>query len=106
MIDWDALVIGPAMDVFGEPVIYTPATGSPFTIHAIFDEAFVPVELIGESDVISVRPVLGIRLADFPVGYDPQTAQGDRYTVRGRTYVVKAGKPDSHGGARLDANLA
>jgi hypothetical protein len=105
VIDWDGLVVGPLMDVFGEPVTYTPAYGSPLSITAIFDEAYTPAG-IGELQLISARPVLGVRLSDFPADFDPENAQGDEFTVRGRVYVVKAGKADSHGGARLEANLA
>jgi hypothetical protein len=47
--------------------------------------------------------VLGVRLSQFPAGYDPRNAQGDTFVVRGVTYVVKDGRPDSHGGAHLEA---
>ena len=63
----------------------------------------------GEFDqgVTTSNPRLGIQLSQFPAGFDPKLAQGDRFTVKrtGRTYVVKLGMPDGQGGARLDANL-
>jgi hypothetical protein len=107
VIDWNAKVLAPVMGVFGEPVTYLPAIGSPFDITGVFDEAFTSVDLPGDSAVLSVRPVLGIRLAEFPAGFDPEMAQGDQFTVQrtGVTYTVKAGKPDGHGWARLDANI-
>lgn len=105
MVDWNGLVIGPLMEVFGEPVTYTPAGGSPISLTAVFDEAYTPVQLVADPSVMSVMPVLGVQLSQMPVGYDPENAQGDQFTVRGHTYVVKAGKPDSHGAARLEANL-
>jgi len=112
VIDFDALVLGPSMQVFGALVTYEPALSSPvaaggsFDVTAIFDDGFVSA---GEFDqgVITSNPRLGIQLSQFPAGFDPKLAQGDRFTVRktGRTYVVKLGMPDGQGGARLDANL-
>lgn len=106
MIDWNGLVLGPLMDVFGEPVTYTPAGGSPLSITAIFDEAYTPVQLVADPEVNAVMPVLGVQLSQFPAGFDPRNAQGDTFIARGKSYVVKNGKPDSHGGARLEANRA
>lgn len=106
MVDWDGLVLGPLMEVFGEPVSYTLAGGPTLAITAVFDEAYTPVQLIGDPDVTSAHPVLGVRASEFPANWDAKNAQGDTFVVRGRTYVVRTGKPDSHGGARLDANLA
>jgi hypothetical protein len=108
VIDWDSLVLGPLMEVFGETtqVQYTRVQlGQTFSVDGIFDEAYTPGGQ-GELQLMSARPVLGVRLSQFPADYDPEDAQGDEFIVRGRTYVVKAGKPDSHGGARLEANLA
>ena len=105
MIDWDGLVHGPVMGVFGESarVEYTPAGGSSFFVDGIFDEAARPVRLVTDPDVNEVSPLLGVRLTLFPLGYDPRNAKGDTFVVRGITYVVKDGKPDSHGWAILEA---
>ena len=107
MIDWNALVLGPTMGVFGEPVTYNIGLQS-YALTAVFDEAFTSVDALSDPGVMSVHPVLGVRLSELPAGYDPENAQGDRFTVgrTGITYVVKSGRPDSHGHARLDANLA
>ncbi len=106
MVDWDALVLGPLNAVFAESVLYTPAVGAPLQIDGVFDEAYTPVELVTDPSVISARPVLGVRIAQMPAGWDPEAAQGDQFTVTrtGHTYVVKAGKTDGHGHARLEAN--
>lgn len=106
MINWDPY-IGDLIKIFGEPVSYVPTDAPAIQITAVFDEAYAPVQF-ADGDVISARPVLGVQLSQFPAGYDPEAAQGDRFTVlrTGLTYVVKAGKTDSHGGARLEANLA
>lgn len=107
MIDWDGAVLGPLNAVFGEPVTYTPRVGAPFPITGVFDEAYMPVTLVADPPVMSARPVLGVRLSEFPAGFDPEAAQGDHLTITrtGDTFVVKAGKNDSHGHARLELNL-
>jgi hypothetical protein len=103
VIDWEKKVLAPCLDVFGESVTYSPATGSPFSITGVFDNAYRDVAQ-GEfgTDVISVYPVLGVNLADFAAN----PVQGDQLTVasNGKTYVVREPRPDSHGGALLILN--
>lgn len=114
MIDWDALVIGPTVGVFGQPVTYIPGAGSPvfdegpFDITAVFDEGYSPADQFSDPSVSTSQPRLGIRLSEFPDGYEAETAQGDTFLVQrtGKTYIVKLGMADGYGGARLDANLA
>jgi hypothetical protein len=105
VIDWDTLVLGPLHSVFGEPVpvMYSIAGGAPFGVSGIFDEGARSVRLVTEPEFNEVAPVLGVRLSQFPAGYDPRNAQGDTFVVRGVTYVVKDGRPDSHGAAHLEA---
>lgn len=105
MVDWDSLVLGPLFAAFGEAqrVEYSIAGAPPITVDGIFDEGARPVRLVTEPDFNEVAPVLGVRLSQFPAGYDPRNAQGDTFVVRGVTYVVKDGRPDSHGAARLEA---
>lgn len=113
MIDWGAVVLTPVMGVFGEPAMYTPSPRSPvfagaaFQINVVFDNAYVEIGEVSGPGAMSRRPVFGVRLAEFPAGFDPEEAQGDMITMpgTGRVYVVKSGRPDSHGGARLDCNL-
>ena len=111
MIDWDALVVGPATAIFGEPVLYLPASTSPIytaagiLINAVFTEAYQSAGQIGDPGVISTHPKLGIQVSQLPSAFDPETAQNDRFTVQrtGKTYVVKAGHLDSRGAATLEA---
>lgn len=111
MIDWDALVVGPSTGVFGERVRYWPSINSPifrpagYDIVGVFDNAYTPAGQLAEPGVTSTHPILGVRVADFPPSYDPEQAQNDRFWVErtGKMYVVKAGRTDSHGAARLDA---
>ncbi len=105
MVDWDSLLHGPIMGAFGESarVQYTPAGGSTFVVDGIFDEAERPVQMLDAPDINEVSPLLGVRLSQFPAGFDARNAKGDTFVVRGVTYVVKNGKPDSHGWAQLEA---
>lgn len=109
MIDWDSLVHGPVMRAFGEAarVQYTPAGGPSITVDGIFDEGARPVRLVDDPDVNEVAPLLGVQLLQFPAGFDPRNAKGDTFVITrngiSTTYVVKDGKPDSHGWAQLEA---
>jgi len=112
VIDWGEVVLAPLMGVFGESATYTPSPGSPvfngtaFPITVIFDNAYVEVGEAAGPGAMSRRPVFGVRLAEFPEGFDPAEAQGDMITrADGTIYIVRAGRTDSHGGARLDCNL-
>jgi predicted NAD/FAD-dependent oxidoreductase len=104
-MDWSGLVVGPCMTVFGESIVYTPAGGSPITITAVFTDGYMPVMAGFEPAEITSRPVLGVQVSQMPLGWTADEAQGDTFVARGRTYIVKAGKADSFGGARLEANL-
>jgi hypothetical protein len=108
VIDWNALVVGPVMGVFAQPVTYVPAGGAPISITAVFDEAFQEVTLPGDASVLSTGPMLGVQLSQMPAGFDPEASQGDQFTVlaTGATYVVRQGQPDGHGWALLLANEA
>ena len=100
MINWDTAVLGAVHGVFGEPVIYTPAIGLPYTVHGVFDEAYSPLELAsGFADVSTRRPVLGVRDSEFAA----TPKQSDQLTVvrTGVTYIVKA---DGHGETKVLLN--
>ncbi|MDA8230152.1 MAG: hypothetical protein M0006_02315 [Magnetospirillum sp.] len=100
-IDWDTAVIGPCMDVFGEPVTYAPAAGGMFVVTGVFDEAYREIDSITADGVplTGEMPVLGVQLSQFaqpPVQVDQLTVQRT-----GITYVVKEVRLDGHGGAKL-----
>lgn len=106
MIDWDKVVIGPVMGVFGEPVMFRPVVGAPFPISGLFHEAYVSVDLAGGPGVTSVAPALGVRLAEFST----PPLQKDRVSITatalhgGGTYAVKEVRPNGIGGALLMLN--
>ncbi len=106
MIDWDQAVLAPAAAIFGEAMTYVPAGGASFSFTGIFDEEYREIDLAGGMGIASNMPVCGIRLAEFPAGYDAKSAQGDQ-VIRlstASTYVVKNGEPDGHGAAKLLLN--
>jgi hypothetical protein len=103
MIDWDSLVAGPIVNVFGEPVRYMPATTRPFNIAGNFVAAYVEIDPQSGMGVTTARPMLGVQLSQFPT----QPLQGDRLTIlrTGETYSVNDVRDDSHGWANLILNL-
>lgn len=103
MIDWDSVVIGPIVGVFGEPVRYMPATTAPFDIDGNFDAAYIEVDRESGMGITTARPLLGVQLSQFPTA----PLQGDRLTIvrTGETYSVNDVRDDSHGWANLILNL-
>lgn len=103
MIDFDALVLAPAMLVFGEPATFLPDGGPAAEVSGVFEAAHKLVEVDpGDNSnytvgVSSTAPALGIRLQDFPSAPE----QGDGLRVRGLDYVIIDIHPDGHGGAHL-----
>lgn len=105
MVDWDALVLSPLQAVFGEPVTFISASGSPFTGMGVFDEAYREVDLAGGMAVTTETPVLGIRLSAFQSPFQAVPLQGDKLFIRGRNYVIREVQVDGHGAAKLLLNL-
>lgn len=103
-IDWDTAVLGPTVAVFGQAVIYTPAgSNSPISaigggpITGVFDDAYIDQNQIDGVEANAVKPVLGVRMAQFAV----PPAQDDTVLIGGTTYIVKDVRPDGHGWALL-----
>jgi len=90
------------MGVFGEAVTYSPKTGSPFPITAIFDEGNYDFDLSADAPGINTqKPTLGVQLSQFAA----PPVQGDQLSLRGSIYVVREVNEDSHGGAKLLLNF-
>ena len=113
-IDFDALVNAPVMAIFDESdaaspqmlPTYYPVTGAPFGLNGVFDEADMSVSMDDPtSDISTVNPVFGVRLADFPAGTAP--VADDRVFIprAGNTYLVRNVRPDGRGWALLDLLL-
>lgn len=102
-MDLAGLVLAPAIDIFGEPATYEPATGSEFSITGIFTEGFQTLTLLEDgSEITAVVPRLGVMLSQFVTA----PVQNDRVLVRGIWYRVKEVRIDSHGRADLMLNQA
>lgn len=114
-IDWDSVVIGPTIGVFGEPALYIIGNDS-FTITGVFDEAYIELTPLGRGGMMDTEgfslgspgsittetPVLGVQLSQFLPWQQPQ--QGHMIQIRSAMYNVKEVRPDSHGGAKLLLN--
>lgn len=106
-IDWDVVVLGPVMGVFGEDatvglVVYTPAGHAPFDLaDAVFDDAYTALVLNdGAPEINTLQPVLGVRLALFPV---PPAQDDEVYVPRVQHhFIVSDVQPDGHGHAKLN----
>jgi hypothetical protein len=114
VIDWDALVIGPTVATFGEPVTYNTPSAS-LQITGVFDEAYIGLSPFGARAgapeplaiglvglITTEKPVLGVQLSQFP---GDQPDQNDTVIIRGNTYEVQEVRIDSHGWAMLTLNL-
>ncbi|WP_299104708.1 hypothetical protein [uncultured Bradyrhizobium sp.] len=109
-IDWDAVILGPVMGVFGEGVAvdrtswptYTPRGLAPFQLaDAVFDRAYADITIDGEgSEVTTRKPCLGVRTSLF---LQREPLQDDRVFVPSvpGTFIVKDVRPDGHGHAKL-----
>jgi hypothetical protein len=115
--DWSGLVLGPCVEIFGIQVTYLNAVGGSYTITAIFDESYFPLEPLGRGGlpgtenfgwgspgvITTGAPCLGVQLSQFTDGWSPK--QGDMVIINGQVFDVKEVQPDSKGGAKLLLNL-
>ena len=100
-VNWDQVVLKSLMGVFGEPVTYKPASGTPYPIEGVFDDAYLKEVMFEDASqgVTEISAVLGIQLSQFSA-YPVQNDQLSVTSVNS-TYVVREVRPDSHGGAKL-----
>jgi hypothetical protein len=110
VFDWFATMDaanGACQESFGEPVIYMPASGAPFNITGIFDEAFLELIVVDGVQVATEQPTLGIQTSQFTAQFKAQPVQDDQLQIvrTGDVYVVREPRPDGHGGGRLMLNL-
>jgi hypothetical protein len=102
-IDWDGVVLGPVVTVFGEPALYSPADGAAYSITGVFDEAYQQIRLEdGQIPITTDLPVFGVRLAQFAT----PPRQGDQLSIvsNGTAYAIREVRPDGHGWAKLMLN--
>ncbi|ARK86046.1 head-tail joining protein [Burkholderia pseudomallei] len=101
MVDWDKLVIGPLMGVFGEAVTYRPYGKAAYQITGVFDDAYLKEVMFEDASqgVTEVSAVLGVQLSQFA----SPPFQNDQLSVASvnTTFIVREVRADSHGGAKL-----
>lgn len=105
MIDWDALVVGPTVQVFGEPITYRPAAGGSFDLTAVFDDAYLAVVMgdDGDPEVATIDPVIGVQLSAFTALGQALPVDDDTLIVLrvAKTFMVVNVEPDGKGHAKL-----
>jgi hypothetical protein len=108
-IDFDAVVLGPVMGIFGGEITYYPASAlgrTGLTLpDAVFDEAYLVVTLDGDVEVSTVMPVLGVRTAHFSAMAGEPARNGQVEIPGHGAYVVRDVQPDGQGHALLMLNL-
>ena len=87
--------------------LYQPQGGvSAFNLDGVFDDAYTALSIEGEEPAYSTfKPVLGVRLAQFPAGVTPQA--GDSVTIyfdKGGSNLFKVMnvRTDGKGWAKLE----
>lgn len=94
MVDFDALVLGPCLNTFGQTVTFTPAVGDAVEVTAIFMDGYTHAsQTLDGMAVISSNPILGCRATDF----DTEPARDDVFSVSGTDYRVVETNPDGLG---------
>lgn len=78
----------------GEPATYVPVGGEPYGLRGIFDPFYQAVEPDTGAIVISRQPTIYVKEADLKS--KPQN--GDKITVRGKTYRIVEPDVDGQGG--------
>lgn len=112
MIDFDKLALSPCMEAFAEGAEWQSGRLAGWNdIMGIYDDAYLPVDLIGSEDgiagdhITSSRPVLGVQLSQFAIfGCEPE--QADLIKVRRGLYRIHEVQPDGRGGLLLILNSA
>lgn len=99
MIDFGALVLGPAMATFAQPITVTPQQPGAVRYPARGSYSSRPVEIqISDGNVQRSHEIkLGIRLSEFPA----LPAQGDVITMTQGSFVIYDVMIDGQGGADL-----
>lgn len=105
-VDFDRLVLGPAMATFGEPIVVRPTESQPgmadYVGVGVFSSRPVDVELDDGGVHSTFSTTLGTRLSSFRV----PIVQHDLVQVRGIWYDVFDSNSDGQGGAMLDLRQA
>ena len=100
-IDFDALVLGPAMAAFGQPIMLTPVKSQPgvaaYAARGVYTSKPIQIQLEDGGYHSTVQPTLGIRLGEFATA----PMQGDRIGMPQGNFEIADVLPDGQGGADL-----
>lgn len=103
MIDWDALVLAPCENIFGEPVVFRPLNGEPLSVQGIFDRSFHELEEAEPSQRNVLLVSVGLRLSQLP----REPKEGDLLDVPrlSMQFKVRQARPDGKGSVRCMLNF-
>jgi hypothetical protein len=108
MIDFDALVLKPAGDIFQIVVTYTPTASQPgapaFVTNGVYSSTALDVEMQDGTIFSDQQTKLDIRLADFaeyPTEGDFVTITDPRHPANGRQFWIGTMHQDGQGGGEL-----
>jgi hypothetical protein len=101
-IDWDRMVLGPTVQVFGEKVWFTPVGGQTKDLWLVYDEGNKDIPLAGGTSLNSSNPIVSGQVSAFPV----EPAQGDQIMIdrTGDVFVVGDVNEDGKGSVTLSLN--
>ena len=100
MVDFDALVLAPTMNLFARtvqivPIKSKPNTPAPYAARGIWSARNIDVPMEDSSIYSDTIYTLGIRLSEFDVVPVPE----DKVIVDGVTYLIDDLDPDGQGGS-------
>ena len=108
MIDFDAIVLNPATDVFAINVIYTPTVSQPgvlpFATRGVYSSVKLDVEMQDGAIYSDQQTSLGVRLAEFaahPTEGDFVTISDARHPAYGKQFWIGDLDEDGQGGGML-----
>jgi hypothetical protein len=103
-LDFDALVVGPCMQAFGEPFDFLPQRGRAVPgLIGVYTDKYVETTFTGGDEVTDTKTALGIQASQFPAALP---AQNDRLRIRGRLWRIAEALEDGHGHILLHIVLA
>lgn len=111
-MDFDRLVLAPAMAAFARPVAFLPRGGAPFVGRGDLRMPTADIAL-EDGSITTAAPVLGIRRSEFAllpeqedgvyvdVVIDAADPAGFRVTDRTRRFLIQDVRPDGEGDIKL-----
>lgn len=99
MSNWERLtekLMDSAERAFSEATTYTPLTADAFSIRAIFEPSFNLLDVQGDVQVSTVKPVFWFRGKDFEAHGMTKPKKKDSILARGKTYSVEQVEPDGY----------